>query len=230
MTTLHLNQLNTFEGVDKTLDKYQESWMSVLVIGEVVTEYKGILGQIRTTSADRSVTTTGLTKTKSEKRAWMIEKTVELASLGFVYAERQKDQTLKAMFNYTKSDLVNLADNAVVDQCTAIYNQLNKLSPSLSPYGITATDLEEWHASICSFKNTIGEKGSTKGTRSANTQRQNMLFKQANSLLKNQLDKLMVRYKKTNPDFYNAYVSARVVADLGGGKTKKLPTAALKVA
>ncbi|WP_025863761.1 hypothetical protein [Prolixibacter bellariivorans] len=39
------------------------------------------------------------------------------------------------------------------------------------------------------------------------------LFDEANNLLNNQLDKLMIRFKFTDPDFYEEYTRARVIVD-----------------
>jgi hypothetical protein len=37
------------------------------------------------------------------------------------------------------------------------------------------------------------------------------------SILRNRLDKLMTRFKKSNPEFYAGYLAARVIVDRGGG-------------
>ncbi len=36
-------------------------------------------------------------------------------------------------------------------------------------------------------------------------------------ILERQIDRLMERYKDTNPDFYGAYQVARIIVDAGGG-------------
>jgi hypothetical protein len=46
------------------------------------------------------------------------------------------------------------------------------------------------------------------------------------SLLRNRLDKLMTKFKKSQPEFYAGYRSARVIVDRGGsgGPTPPAPT------
>jgi len=41
-----------------------------------------------------------------------------------------------------------------------------------------------------------------------------VLFRKASSLLTRRLDRLMVRFKKSNPEFYGEYKAARVIVDL----------------
>jgi len=42
--------------------------------------------------------------------------------------------------------------------------------------------------------------------------------KSVTSILRNHLDKQMLMFKKSNPEFYAGYVSARVIVDRGGRK------------
>jgi hypothetical protein len=44
------------------------------------------------------------------------------------------------------------------------------------------------------------------------------LFKDVDAILKNKLDKLVLSFRVTNPDFYTNYLNARIIVDLGAGK------------
>jgi hypothetical protein len=43
------------------------------------------------------------------------------------------------------------------------------------------------------------------------------------SILRNRLDKLMTRFKKSNPEFYAGYLAARVIVDRGGAQAAAKP-------
>jgi hypothetical protein len=47
------------------------------------------------------------------------------------------------------------------------------------------------------------------------------LFQKADRLLKKRLDKMMVRYQTTDPDFYKSYLNARIIVDYGIRHEKK---------
>ena len=53
------------------------------------------------------------------------------------------------------------------------------------------------------------------------TKRLKELFKHADKTLKHELDGLMLRYKESNPDFYDEYINARIIIDLGVKNKKK---------
>ena len=44
-------------------------------------------------------------------------------------------------------------------------------------------------------------------------------IRSADTLLKKELDKTMRKFQRKNPDFAQAYEDARIIVDLGGGKT-----------
>ena len=46
------------------------------------------------------------------------------------------------------------------------------------------------------------------------------------SLLRNQLDRQMTKFRTSNPEFYAGYRSARVIVDRGGGSRTVPPSAA----
>jgi hypothetical protein len=50
-------------------------------------------------------------------------------------------------------------------------------------------------------------------------------FKTADTILNKRLDKLVVRFKTSAPDFYNAYQTARSIVDIVGSR-KPAPTPA----
>ncbi len=230
MNNIQLNKLNAYESIDKTLDKHEALWSTLPAMNESVVQYRAILAQIRDTSVQREVATTGLTQTKLTKKQRMADLALELGSAAFAYASKQKDQTLKAVFDYSMTDLRYISDNASIDRSQVIHQEVGKILVALADYGITAVELDSLQTAITDFKNAIGEKGSTKGTGVVNTQRLVDLFRQADRLLREELDKVMLRFRKSNAEFYDAYIVSSTVADLGGGKTKKIDTAPPKAA
>ena len=62
--------------------------------------------------------------------------------------------------------------------------------------------------------------------RKAANSRLKILFKQADKLVKNPLDPMMVRYETEDPAFYAAYENARMILDYGtryeDGSTQKM--------
>jgi hypothetical protein len=62
--------------------------------------------------------------------------------------------------------------------------------------------------------------------RAGETDAQPVLVANVTSILRNRLDKQMTKFKKSHPEFYAAYRSARVIVDRGGsgGPDKPSPT------
>ena len=43
------------------------------------------------------------------------------------------------------------------------------------------------------------------------------------SIFRNEIDKMMTAFKKTNPDFYNGYFAARIIVNRAATRTAKKP-------
>ncbi|MBI3195299.1 MAG: hypothetical protein HYZ34_12665, partial [Ignavibacteriae bacterium] len=52
---------------------------------------------------------------------------------------------------------------------------------------------------------------------------QAQIIKETDALLKEKIDKYMLRLKKNNAQFYEEYKSARVIRDLGGEQKEEPP-------
>ena len=91
------------------------------------------------------------------------------------------------------------------------------------------SDLTTFRTEIDAFtasKTNIGTgKAERTGTRSSLTE----CFAEVDTLLTGTIDKLMEGFRKKDPEFYNAYWSARVIRDIGGSHTKET-TVAMKTA
>ena len=65
----------------------------------------------------------------------------------------------------------------------------------------------------------------TIATRAGYTETMLSVVRTVTSLLRNHLDKQMLMFKKTKPEFYAGYVSARVIIDRHGkGNARPTPT------
>ncbi len=226
MTTSQSNKLTMYETVLKTLQAHSYVWNDAHVVAEAVNELAQLLPQIRQGGATEATSLKGVTEAKRNKKEEMANRTRTLAGLTSAYAAKTKNATLQAALNFSFSELLRTKDNLALDRCTAILVQIRPLGPQLEAYGITAADLQALEADITAFHTLIGTKGQQQSSRTANTQTLSELFRQADTLLKTQLDNLMLRYAHSHRAFCDAYSASRVIRDLGGRKPATMVKAA----
>jgi hypothetical protein len=79
----------------------------------------------------------------------------------------------------------------------------------LAPYGVTAPKLNAFKKTLESYQVLAGKPREVGATASAATVRLGQLKKQVSTLLRQRLDKLIVQFKESHPEFYGEYSEAR---------------------
>jgi hypothetical protein len=121
--------------------------------------------------------------------------------------------------------LKKLGDNALLNQCTLIYNIAEAMDTAeITPYGVLPETVVSLKKEIDDFAALVAKPRTEIITRSRATSSLEDLFKETNELLRNQLDKLMLVLRLGNPVFYNEYKSARIIVDLHGSRKETVET------
>lgn len=212
------NKLTMYELVLEIVNANAGIWKNTTVVSEAVSELAAVVPQIRKAGAIKATSVKGATQAKADKKMEMAKRAGKLSGLTSAYAVKNKNVTLQAALDYSYSELYQAKDNLAIDRCTAIHDQVKTVLTELKPYGIVAADLEALLAAITSFRALIGQKGQQQSGQKATTQSLENLFKQADALLKTQLDKLMLRYKDSHREFYDAYLASRLIRNMGGSR------------
>lgn len=80
-------------------------------------------------------------------------------------------------------------------------------------YGIPPSDIEALRTQTTMFSNRIGIAKPKRAAINAAKQSLNKHIDQANTTLREMIDKLMLRYQTTAPQFYNEYQQSRTIVD-----------------
>lgn len=218
MNITQTNKLNMFEATLTTLQNNQQSWSNIPAFAEAVAEFAAILPQIRSLGAQQVVPSAGITQSKAEKKERMAKQAFTLANIAMAYAAKEKNNELKTVLDFTFSDIHKCKDNISIDRSTAIHNRISAILPQLSSYNITGNDLASLSTAITDFQQAIGDKGTIMSGNVASTQALLRLFEEADTLLKDRLDKLIFRFQDLQPKFFDTYTNARIIRDLGKGR------------
>lgn len=229
MNNSQQNKLSMYESAAKILDENKSIWQNLKALAEAVQEFTALLDALRNKGVQRAKNTTGVTQGKNAKKEQMAKKAAQLAASAFAYAEKLNDKVLQAKFNYSITDIKKTDDNNAISLTFAITEEAEKIQDKLADYGVQPEEISEVKSLGTEFKNFIGEKANVKSGRVAATGSLSDLFKAADNLLKNQIDKLLMRLKDQNPEFYRTYQNARAIRDLGGRTRKKEEESSEKV-
>jgi len=161
---------------------------------------------------DQEKDLTGITADKMASFEDLIDFTIEFSGAVYSYAAEKRDHALMSVVNFKPSIIGGMTQSDVVNTAGIVLKASKKLSANdLAQEGISAEDITSFETLIDYFKSIKTSNREAVIDRSSVTSKINDLFEEANSLVKNKLDRLAVQFKRKDPDFYLKYKAARNV-------------------
>ena len=130
-------------------------------------------------------------------------------------AKQTNNPVLAGKVDYTETSLLKTRDDQLVLRCTGIADLATEQLAALAPYGVTPEELNRLKEGIKQFADSLPKGRISVSERKAANATLNTLFVETDALLKTQLDRLMVRYRKNQPEFYATYQTARHIINYG---------------
>jgi len=167
---------------------------------------------------------TGITIDKTEARLALCNEAARIAAAIFAYASSISNNELKQQVNYPISKLQNTNDELLIP----VVNNISALGTAniaaLATYGVTATTISDFEDTIEDYQELIPNPRNAVTSRSAVRTSIINLFKEGDAILKNQMDKLALQFKTTEPEFYNTYKNNRIILDAATSTTQAIGT------
>jgi hypothetical protein len=171
---------------------------------------------------DLAQTQTSKTGAADEKAALLEDLgnlTFTVASAVHACASASGNKDLAKRVSFSRSAITSDRESEVVARCQDILAAATANIDSLADYGVTQAKLTSLRKKIEAFDGIQSKPRQKIASISAATRRLPKLFKQADQILNERLDKLVVQFAETEPAFYNAYKVARRIVDQPGGRS-----------
>jgi len=209
------NKLVMYRAVQSHLDRNKSMWTSVPAMVTTINDFELLLAEIETYRKLTQENKTGITQQKAAQQALVIAHAYELSSVLYAMAIKKNDAVLAAKVDFTETDLLKKRDNHLVSTCRNIVEFATEHLAELIAYQVTADELIVLTEEINSFAENLTTGRVSVTERKAANEKLKVVFLQVDSLLKKQLDRIVVRYRKTEPDFYTNYQSLRRIINYG---------------
>lgn len=211
------NKVSMYFAVVQVVDANNAVWAGTPAFVNAEAAFGTVMGGIQDLVEVQETVITGVRTDKLVALDAMVEKALLVSGAVFAYATDTDNNTLKEAVAYSASDLKYVRDTIAAERATVIHDQANAVIASLADYDVDAAVLTELTGLIDAFAALIpgprvaitARKGATSGLVE--------LMKEADSLLKERLDKLMNLYKVTDLEFYTHYFNARIIVGNASG-------------
>lgn len=214
------NKLSMYQAVQSILTGNTDKWEAIQAIANAIQAFEALLQAIDTCTSVTSDPKKGETAQKKELRMLLIGRTLEISAALSALIEQTNEQYVGTKLDYTQTKLVKLRDLQLVTTCESIVTQASRHIDLLAMARFTISDVEALKADIKAFADLLPRQRISVTERKVANAKLIDLFAQTDALLKNQLDRLMLRYKQNETQFYASYKTARHVINYGVRHTK----------
>ncbi|RYY96648.1 MAG: hypothetical protein EOO11_12940 [Chitinophagaceae bacterium] len=148
-------------------------------------------------------------------RATLCESGAVIGSSVFAWAVDHEDVVLEGRIKWRAVSILDkLSDESLLGACRDLLADAEATRDRDPGLDVTEEELLQFESSIGLFAEKQPVPRNTTSTRSRNTKTLGQLMTSTNSLLRKQLDKAALKYKKTHPEFYLEYLENRKVLDV----------------
>lgn len=218
-----LNRAGMFSTVAAVMSSNQTQWSAIKAISDTVADLNAGIADIAASAGKQQTPVTGAAAQKAQVRHSFEEQILFIADQLAALAEAKGDANLAGQVELTLSALDKMADDDLEETGTRIGALATANLAALADYGLAPADLTQLAALGTQFHAIKTAPREAVASRSGETDTLPDKIANVTSILRNRLDKLMTRFKKSDPNYYAAYLTARVIVDRGGAAANNKP-------
>ena len=213
MTYLQLNKLNSFLNLQAACSAHFAVYSTLIAFQQTYDAFASRVTRLGKLRLAQEEETSGLAADKKRLREEACRAAVVIVNATRVYAMQHHNLELAAKVDYSYSDLFYGRDSASGDRCQIVHNMASDHLAALAPFGVTEEKLEELQEKIDAYAPTIPKPRHAITSCATVTEQVEEEFAAADKLVNEGLDKLIVQFQGTAPQFYADYTNARVIVD-----------------
>ncbi|MGV3612240.1 MAG: hypothetical protein ACO1N0_14870 [Fluviicola sp.] len=212
------NKLNMYGSVLSVLNDHQPSWQAVSAFVNAKTAFETKLNQLRVRVTEQLGATTGVALEKKLRITDLRKRVLIVQHALFLLGRASGDVLLQERNSQTKTELERMALNELAARCAELKQDLDSYATQLAEYGITPQSIAELIPLLQGIDELNNSTRKAIIKRKGITQAIKDLEHELDELLRVELDRLILVFKQTDPAFYHAYESARIIIDYGSSK------------
>jgi len=223
---MNQDQIN-ITGMHSTVASYMDQNQTIWTGNKA---FSASVGQLNTNNSviaqkrdAQETATDGEAEVKRQAQQDLEEKIVEIADQIYALAVKNNDVGLQAQAHQTLSLLDGLDPEKLVETAGDISALATANLAGLADYGVAQTDVAALDTLTANFGKVKTAPRTAISNRAGQTVTLSGAIRDNQSLLRRQLDKQMTKFKKTNPEFYAGYQTARVIVSRRSHHAGKQP-------
>lgn len=202
-----------FLNTQDCLDSYSTEWSAIPIMLMYKNEYDELVSRIISKSEDAQ-SYMGVSEHKKKLKKTIAMKTSSLSGVIQAFAAGSSNADLANSVKASVSEIEKMKDQDLDAFIRNVIKIAQDKLKDLGDYGITENMLTEILTSLEEFNAMIGKPRSIRNSKFVTLETVAQLFDECNNLLRNKIDKVMLMFRDTKPEFYSSYERARTIVDL----------------
>ena len=213
MTSAQIAKLNMYNAVISYCNASNVTIAAMPPLKLVFEQFQRTVAAITVLGKKESKIIAGIRENKVKIRKSLIQTVVRLASPAAAYALGIGDSELKQRLTTTASDLTRMKDEDLSNACMNIIDAINENVDSLAEYNISADKVTALSDLVKKYNDEKPRPRNAVSQRSVHATELKALFRTADDILKNQMDKMIASFKLSDAPFYGPYKKNRTIVD-----------------
>ena len=205
-----------FDTVSAYMEKNKTLWTPIKATVETVADVNADIAIIAKKAGKQQAPTAGAGDEKTDVRGDYEDKILEIGDQLASLASKTENANLAAEVNLTRSGVGKLSASDLEKAGKRVSAAAVANLAALADYGIVEADVTELDALTTRFHGVKTAPRTTIAARAAETATLPDAIDHVTTILRDQLDKQMTKFRRTQPEFYAGYQSARVIVNRGG--------------
>jgi len=213
-----------FISVRGTLTEHENdnTWKTIPALVTAVDDFDtviaGVASQLETTTVPSGAATSKKTALES-----LTASAHEIAAAIHAYATEAGDDELAAEVDFSLSDIAKGRSATIVARCTNIASRATENLDALADYKITQAKITALTKKTAAFEGLVSKPRQGVAKKAAANAALPRLLRQGRNILTRRIDRLMVQFRDSAPEFYSEYKTARKIVGQHGSQNARKP-------
>ncbi|SHJ68388.1 hypothetical protein SAMN02745146_3693 [Hymenobacter daecheongensis DSM 21074] len=195
------------------LDEHADLFATNQALGKARQELAALVADLDPTAdrQQRAATPEQPAAVKKATKQTLAQRAAEVAAALLALADELNDIRLHTDSDYTERQLTRKSDVDLLRIAQNLHQHATQHATALAGQGVLPQELTDLQAAIRTFQQEQTTPRVLRADGKAQKAEINADLRQATALLRNRIDKFLIRYQRPQPKFHTAYESARKV-------------------
>jgi hypothetical protein len=221
MTQDQENVTSMMETTLTFLDENNSVWSGKVAFTAAVNKAKAGVAAIREAAARQESPTGGISEEKAALRIKLEDLVLEIGDSAAAFASESANADLAADVHVSRSSLDQAQDDNLVQIAERVRDAATAHVGQLKDYQVENAEITALSEAITAFAGMKTAPRTAIASKSGATRSIASMVQSTRSVFRNQLDKLMTRFRRTHPEFYAGYFTARVIVNRAATRSAK---------